>query len=327
MRLRMRGIGPALLALVPLGCDLKAKEEAVQVDAGPRAVPVTVAALEHRPVERTVDVTGTLRGWESVTVGSKRSGRIVQVLHDIGDRVQPGELLVRMETVDAELAVQQAERQLLAELAKLGLQEMPGPGFDITKVPSVVESRVVVDRAERNYNRERSLVVRGAGTPQAQQDAEAELRVAQAALQTATLTARSTLANAQATKVALQVAQQALADMEIRAPVPSAGSRGPGPARAVTYAVTKRPVAEGQMLQSGATVFELVIENPLRLWVNVPERHSADVRREQTAVITVAAYPDRVFQGRVARINPAVDEASRTFQVEVATPNEEGLLR
>jgi membrane fusion protein (multidrug efflux system) len=325
MRLQVRGIGLALLALAPWGCAPKSTGEAVKVDTGPHAVPVTVAALEHRPVERTVEVNGTLKGWENVTIGSKRSGRVVQVVHDIGDRVQPGELLVRMETVDAELAVQQAERQLLAELAKLALQEMPGKGFDITKVPSVVEARVAVDRAERNYSRERNLVNKGAGTVQAMQDAEADLRVAQAALETATLTARSTLANAQATKVALQVSQQALADMELHAPVPSAGGRGPG--ASVSYAVTKRPVAEGQMLQPGAAVFELVIENPLRLWVNVPERFSAEIRRDQTADITVSAYPAKVFKGKVARINPAVDEASRTFQVEIATPNDEGLLR
>jgi hypothetical protein len=56
-----------------------------------------------------------------------------------------------MEPVDAELAVQQAERMLLAELSKVGLQEMPGPDFDITRVPSVVEARVAVERAQRNY--------------------------------------------------------------------------------------------------------------------------------------------------------------------------------
>jgi membrane fusion protein (multidrug efflux system) len=325
MRLRMRGIGLVLLVLAPAGCAPKLTDEGAKADTGPHPVPVTVATLEHRPVERTIEVTGTLKGWESVTIGSKRPGRVVQVVHDIGDRVKPGELLVRMATVDAELAVQQAERQLLAELAKVGLTEMPGKDFDITQVPSVVETRVAVERAQRNFNRERSLGRQGAGTLQAQQDAEADQRTAQAAQETATLAARSALANAQTAMVTLEIAKQALADMEINAPVPSAPPQGAS--QSATYAVTKRPVAEGQMLPTGATVFELVIENPLRLWVNVPERFSAEIRHDQPARITVAAYPGRVFEGKVARINPAVDEASRTFQVEIATPNDEGLLR
>ncbi len=34
-----------------------------------KPVPVTIAPLEHRTIERTVDAIGTLRGWEQVTVG------------------------------------------------------------------------------------------------------------------------------------------------------------------------------------------------------------------------------------------------------------------
>ena len=66
---------------------------------------MTVAPLEHRTVERTVDVVGTPQGWEQVTVGTKRTGRVVKVLHDMGDRVKPGEPLVELEPVDAELAI------------------------------------------------------------------------------------------------------------------------------------------------------------------------------------------------------------------------------
>src|SRR5262245_4988029 len=85
------------------------------------AVKVTVAPVEHRSVMRTVDVVGTLHGWEDVTIGAKRDGRVVKVFHDMGDRVEPGELLVQLETEAADLAIVQAERQLQAELAKIGL--------------------------------------------------------------------------------------------------------------------------------------------------------------------------------------------------------------
>ena len=333
MTQRMQGLALALVGLVPWGCAPTETKEAqpgttegsaaAPVPAAPRAVPVTVAPLAHRPVERTVEVNGDLKGWEGVTIGSKQSGRVVEVLHDMGDQVRPGAALLRMSTVDATLTVRQAERQLQVELAKLGLEEMPDREFDFAQVPSVIEAQVALDRAERNYQRELQLYRKKAGTAQAVQDAEADQKAADAALKTATLAARSALANAQTAQVSLQIAQQSLADMEIQAPVPSAPPRG----QAVSYAVTKRMVAEGQMLQMGGEVFELVIENPLRLWVNVPERHRGEIRRGQTARITVAAYPAKVFEGTVARINPAVDETSRTFQVEIATPNDEGLLR
>ena len=48
-----------------------------QGPAAAKIVPVTVANLEHRAVERTVEVIGTLRGWEQVTAGHEtdRPGR------------------------------------------------------------------------------------------------------------------------------------------------------------------------------------------------------------------------------------------------------------
>src|SRR4029077_785288 len=95
------------------GCGHVGSEADIERSTAARVVPVTVANLEHRSVERTVEVIGTLRGWEQVTVGTKRTGRGVKVHHDIGDRVKPGEPLVELDPVDARLGVQQAESRYL----------------------------------------------------------------------------------------------------------------------------------------------------------------------------------------------------------------------
>ncbi len=312
---------PALIA----GCAKPVGEKTARADERSAPVPVTVTAVEERPVERSVEVVGTLHGWEDLTIGAKREGRVGKVRHDMGDHVQPGELLVELETIDADLSVQQSERKLQTELAKLGLKSLPEKGFDVSTVPSVVQSRVALERANQNQTRERALRQKGAVTQQDMENAENDARSAEAALANAILTAESTFAGAQAARVALDVARQARQDMEILAPVPS--TLPPGATRPITYAVIKRRVSEGQTLKQGDAVFDLVIENPLRLWVNVPERHVADVRAGQPVHVRVAAYPDTVFEGTVARINPSIDAESRTFKVEATLPNDKGLLR
>jgi multidrug efflux pump subunit AcrA (membrane-fusion protein) len=324
MTVRLRRLAPAILILAPLGCGGRA-EKTIKADMAPKAVPVTVAPIETRTVERTVDVVGSLKGWDDVTVGAKRTGRVVKVFHDMGDRVKPGEHLVELETVDADLSIEQSRKKLLAELAKLGLSDLPPKDFDVSKVPTVVQAKLELDRAKLNLSRERSLTHKGAGTYQDFQNAENDELAAEAKLDNAILTARSNLASAQAAKVALDVALQNRKDLEIRAPIPSAppsGLKAP-----LEYAVSKRSASEGQMLKEGEAVAELVVENPLRLWANVPERYSAEIRLGQPVRISVASHPGRAFEGRVARINPSVDSSSRAFQVEVAIPNDDGLLR
>jgi RND family efflux transporter MFP subunit len=243
----------------------------------------------------------------------------------MGDRVEPGTLLVELESEDADLAVQQAERQLQAELAKLGLGDFPQGDFDVATVPSVVQAEVMLNKARQNLGRERSLNQRNAGTMQDLQNAENDVRGYEAALAGAILTARSTLVGAQAMKVLLAVSRYHRKEMEIRAPVPSVLPKGV--TGGLTYAIARRKVGEGQMLKQGDAVAELVIENPLRLRASVPERHSGDVQVGQTVGIVVSSHPGTIFEGTVARINPLVDDSSRTFQVEAHVPNNRGLLR
>jgi membrane fusion protein, multidrug efflux system len=315
-----------LVALAPVsGCGNHGGEKTIGASTTPVAVPVTVVPLERRSVERTVEVVGTLKGWEDVTLGARKEGRVRKVLHDMGDRIKPGELLVELETEDADLAVRQADRRLQVELAKLGLKDLPKGEFDVTSLPSVVQARVGLEKARRNFERERSLIQRNAGTMQDFQNAESDERSAEAALANAILTVQSTLANAQSARVTLDVARRDRAEMEIRAPVPT--QRPDWVTGELTYAVVKRSVAEGQMVKVADPIMQLVIQNPLRLWASVAERFSADVKLDQTVRLSVSSFPDTTFDGKVARINPSVDASSRTFQVEAILPNGRGLLR
>jgi membrane fusion protein, multidrug efflux system len=59
----------------------------------------------------------------------------------------------------------------------------------------------------------------------------------------------------------------------------------------------------------------------------VPEQFEGVVQSGQRVRVKTPAHPTITFEGTVARINPAVESVSRTFQVETIVPNERGLLR
>ena len=336
---------PAIAAASLSGCSPAEAQLSSKAPAAVREVPVTVAPLERRTVERTIDVVGTLRGWEQVTIGSKRTGRVSKVLHDMGDHVRPGEPLVELEAVDAKFAYDQAQSKYLGELVKLGITEQQAQRFieqygiseelirgkqaeeAIDRVPAVIQVLVSKEKALHNLNRQRALSKKGASTVQELEDYENEYRSASAAYENARATARNVIASAVANRVARNQAIQTLADMIIRVPKPELTPPGSSQADAVVYAVTKRSVSEGQMVREGEAVCELIIENPLRLWTNAPERYAEQVRVGQPVRITVSSQPDLLFLGKVVRINPSVDAVSRTFQVETQVPNDRRLLR
>ncbi len=299
----------------------------VAVNTAPVAVPVTIVSAQRRPIETAIDVVGTLKGWEDVKVGAEKTGRVIKIMHEVGDSVLPGEPLVQLDTLNAELQLQQADKRLCSELAKLGLQTLPEGEFDVGRLPSVVQAQVAVDRAKYEYAREQQLSEKKVNTVQSLQEAEFKLREAKASLDNSMLTARATLAAAVASRVELDVARKALTDMVVRAPKPSKVPEGLASAQPLAYAMVKRTVSEGQMMREGEEVAQLVIDNPLRLWATVPERFGGAVKKGQDVRLAVTSHPDQSFPGTVTWVNPSVDTATRTFQVEVAVPNDQHQLR
>jgi HlyD family secretion protein len=70
----------------------------------------------------------------------------------------------------------------------------------------------------------------------------------------------------------------------------------------------------------------LVRTDPLRLRLAVPEREASLVRAGQTVDLTVEGDTTK-YQGRVARLSPAIAENNRTLMIEAEVPNGQGALR
>ncbi len=75
------------------------------------------------------------------------------------------------------------------------------------------------------------------------------------------------------------------------------------------------------------TIVSLMQINPLKLILNVSENNLKDVKLNQTVEIRSDIFPNEVYKGSISRINPAVNPASRTFEVEVKIPNPDEKLK
>jgi RND family efflux transporter MFP subunit len=171
------------------------------------------------------------------------------------------------------------------------------------------------------------------GTATAVEDkeqAEADYEVARANSRQAVLDAAATLASARQRKAVLQTALQRLKETKVYAPLPQADAETLSP-EPVDYAVCQRSVSVGEMVWSmpsfpgmpsaSSTLFKLIVDRSLKLQATIPDRHRGEVRVGQEVFLAVEAYPGERFVGRVARVNPSVDRASRTFQVGVHVDN------
>jgi RND family efflux transporter MFP subunit len=74
---------------------------------------------------------------------------------------------------------------------------------------------------------------------------------------------------------------------------------------------------------SNPAIFKIATLKPLRVYVYLPQPFSPLVRDGDSAVVTVNEFPERDFAGSVTRHPAALDESTRTMQIEVDLPNED----
>ncbi len=97
--------------------------------------------------------------------------------------------------------------------------------------------------------------------------------------------------------------------------------------------LTARNTDVGQLIDSGSSggtsreLFHIAAVNPLRVYVNVPQFDSPEIKPGLHADLVLAEFPGRKFQGTVVRSSGAIDNTSRTLLTEVDVENSSHVLK
>jgi RND family efflux transporter MFP subunit len=301
----MRSAGSKIvLSLVLLGTALalglavqrRIAEHAAASAAGtdaPQAAPVEVAAIERGEVVLRRTFSGALEAAAEFVVASKVGGRLERIDVDLGDPVQRGQEVVRLDDDEHLQAVHQAEAEL--EVARA----------------NATEAESALENAERSLERIGSLNERGM-TSESELDATRAEKLAQEA--------RLAVTRAQITR-----AEAALATARIRLEYTrvTADWSGGDDERVVA----QRFVDEGETVSPNEALLTIVELDPSTGVFHVPERDYARLRIGQEVSLTTQAWPDDRFHGTIARIAPVFQANTRQARVEVTLPNPDRRLK
>lgn len=253
----------------------------------PPSTPVSVAVVESRDVAIWDEFSGRLEAVERVEVRSRVAGAVQAVHFREGALVKPGELLISIDPAPYAAEVARAEAQVAAARARLALARS-----ESERGRQLWDSRAVSQRdIDQRLNAER--------------EADANLRAAEAALQVARL-------NLGYTEIRAPVAGR-VGKLEIT--VGNLVSAGPG-APVLTTLVSVDPI------YAGFSADEQVVMRALRA---LGSANGARGRIEEIPVEMATAADLRVT-GRMQLIDNQVDARSGTVRARAVFANPEGLL-
>jgi RND family efflux transporter MFP subunit len=94
----------------------------------------------------------------------------------------------------------------------------------------------------------------------------------------------------------------------------------------ISGVVTARNYDNGDMC-GGLPIFVVQQINPVKVKINVSESLYSYIKKGMVVDIELDALPEKKFQGKVSRITPLINSATRTFEVEVAVANGQELIK
>jgi len=250
-----------------------------QTQGAPPA-PVRVEALRLEEVQERRRVTGEIRAARRSRVAAEEAGLVIERAVEVGDAVEAGELLVRLDATRLELEL----RALEAERGQ---------------TQALLEERAAArSLAERDLETLEELTQRDAANPK-------ELADGRSAVQIALARERQAQAQIELLEARAAILTERVSDTVTRAPF---GGR-----------VVRLETELGQWLNAGTPVVEL-ISVELEAWFEVPQRHFAAVQHQRGPLeVTIDASGEALVLGDY-RIVASVDSRSRTFAVAGALP-------
>jgi RND family efflux transporter MFP subunit len=92
--------------------------------------------------------------------------------------------------------------------------------------------------------------------------------------------------------------------------------------------VTGRSIDTGQLIDTGVAreLFHMQSINTLRVYANVPQMYSANLKRGTKIDLSFPEHPGQTYQGTLVRTSNAIDPSSRTLLVEIDVDNRKGEL-
>jgi HlyD family secretion protein len=306
------------------------------------AAPV-VQTVRVRPVEAAeaarvdsvmLNATGYVMAAHKIELASKVIGRVAWVGVEMGDKIDKGQVLVRLEDDEYKARVAQAQGQL--DNAKAQLAELEAgtrPQEIATSLARLAQAKADLGNAETNLSRLKALDVSRNVSLQELADAEWLVKARAASVDAATQqyelakagprkeqidAQRATVRQLEGT---LAMAQLDVANTVIRSPIPAT--------------VLERNVEVGEFVTTGFVgdrgakgyVVSIADLNDLRVELDVSQNDFAKVSLQQPCTIVTDAYPDKKYKGVVHLISPEANRQKATVQVRVKVLDPDDLLK
>ncbi|MET0935793.1 MAG: efflux RND transporter periplasmic adaptor subunit [Luteibacter sp.] len=251
---------------------------------------------------------------DMVTISSRIAGTVIEVGVEETERVHQGQVLIKLDPVDAKVSLMNAEGQL-AQAVREAQAKMQQANQADAAIP---QRRAQYEQARDDYNRRHPLLERRAVSAEEVDNGRRQMQQAKAALDDAEREAAAAHAQVDGTTVENYPAVIQARSQYRNAWVNNGRNAIVSPIEG--YAA-RRQVQVGQRIQAGQDLLTVVPLSDLWIDANFKETQLQHIRIGQPVKITTDMYSDVEYHGKVVGLNAGTGSAFSLLPAENATGN------
>lgn len=296
------------------GCSPQTETQPPQQTA--RTTTVNVTTAKRATIGRNLDYTGTTRPLKIVSLRSQATGQLLNLLVDVGDEVQLGQILARLDDRLLATVVRQEKAALSSLEAELALARIEVSNAQI----EVERLQLQYQQAKNDADRLQKLALEGAIPLQQAETAQTTAAVALKAVNSARSKIKveeqvvaGIIGRIAAQKSVIAQEQQRQAYTILKAPL--------------TGIVIEKVKEPGDLVSISDEILKIGDFQQVKVVVLLSELDLKTINLGQTVNVSLDAFGDRNFAGRITRIFPLTQGTTRRIPVEIAVPNRDGLIK
>jgi RND family efflux transporter MFP subunit len=303
---------------------------ATQKKSGKRSfqseIPVQISPVIRKYLTYSLNATGDIAPMMQVDLSPKVSGYLERINVNLGDSVRQGQVIAQIDRTEFLQKVKEIEAKVAQAKANLSELEAGSRPEELRQAEEAVkQAQSRFDNAKLQQERIEALFKRQVISKKeadiAEMDytvAEAQLAVSQQNLKLVREGARQEVREASQAKLKEMEALLAQEQIRLQNTLIIAPFQGE---------IIRKYIDAGALASPSTPIVNLVHTLTLKIVANVREKDIPLLKPAMKAKIQTEAYPDRVFEGKVARINTGLDLSTRTLQAEIEIPNSSRLLK
>jgi RND family efflux transporter MFP subunit len=250
-----------------------------------------------------------------VSLRSQAEGQLEQLIVDVGDPVQKGQVLAQLNDTLLQTNIAEAEAELASRLAEVNRARNQVKNAKI----QLEQAQAQAEQAQADARRLKNLAEQGAVPKQDAEVAQTEAIVAQKQVRAAREQIRIETDAVATAQEQVQVQRSIIAQAQERLSYSTLKSP-------ITGVVLDRVTDPGNLIQPGDEVLTIGNFQNVKVRVAVSELALSKINQGQRVKVKLDAFPNESYTGTVTRISPAANPQTRQVPVEVTVPNPQGRI-